>query len=404
MTNKLRVLSLNIKEYPLFEDNVQISLLTQSRVLSDNTDTLMNLFGANYTNNITTIVGKNATGKTTILKLMMGILSLLFNEVSVSQTRLREALFDNSNVGFDVYLYGSDGFLYKDEIVIRKDADNGNFIIEKEMIFMKKASKTETKKKLLDFSKAKLLLDRNKLNSDASSMLASDDSLFRSVIRKNNYDIPKIMDNTIFTNNNLFVSNLGYVSSEILEYLDPSIEYLKIERKNGSNAGQAFYRLKFKNMEDEITDNNFATIEYYLSSGTAKGVSLYTQMLTTLKSGGIIFVDEIENHFNHAIARTFINYFEDPAVNINHAKLVFTTHYAEFLDDMERNDQIYIARRNEKISLTRYSDTNMRNDVMRSEVFEADNLGGTAPKYSAYLKLRKATILAIGGEKEMADV
>jgi len=44
-----------------------------------------------------------------------------------------------------------------------------------------------------------------------------------------------VVDNTIFTNTNLFVSNLGYVPSEILRYLDPSIEYLKIERVDENN-------------------------------------------------------------------------------------------------------------------------------------------------------------------------
>jgi len=111
-----------------------------------------------------------------------------------------------------------------------------------------------------------------------------------------------------------------------------------------------------------------------------------------LKNGGIIFVDEIENHFNHAIARTFINYFKDPSININNAKLIFTTHYSEFLDDLDRNDQIYITRRLDKISMTRYSNTSMRNDIMRSDVFMSDSIRGTAPEYEAYLALKKSTI------------
>jgi Predicted ATPases len=114
-----------------------------------------------------------------------------------------------------------------------------------------------------------------------------------------------------------------------------------------------------------------------------------------LKDGGIIFVDEIENHFNHAIARTFLNYFKDPFININNAKLIFTTHYSEFLDDLERNDQIYIARRLDKISLTRYSSTNIRSDILRADVFMSNAISGTAPEYEAYMALKKATIKSI---------
>ncbi|MQS76299.1 AAA family ATPase [Companilactobacillus halodurans] len=401
MTNKLRFLAINIKGYPLFEDNLHFSLLTNSRVSKNHTESLMHLFGANYTNNVTTIVGKNATGKTTIMKLTMGILSLLSIGRSIKETKLKEALFDDSTVTFDVYFYGSNNFLYQDTIVIGKssdevDSDLNEYEVKSEKIYRKKARISEAKKNLLKFSKNDLIMDRNNLNTDVAAVLASDDSMFRTVMRSNNYETLKVADNTIFTNTNFFISNFGSVPSEVLQYLDSSIEYLKIESANNNNTNQQiFYRLKFKNSNQEITDRNFATIEYYLSSGTAKGISLYTQILSTLKNGGIIFVDEIENHFNHAIARTFINYFKDPAININNAKLVFTTHYSEFLDDIDRNDQIFIARRLKNISLTRYSNTKIRNDLLRSEVFMSNSIQGTAPEYSAYIALKKTTIKSI---------
>lgn len=394
MTNKLYFLSIDIKGYPLFEQNLNLSLLTENRVSQDHAESLMPLFGSNYTNNITTIVGKNATGKTMILKMTIGILSLLLGGKSIIETKLSEIFFDDSKVTFNTYFYGDDRFIFKDELIIEKDRVTNDLIIQSEKIYQKKALVSDSKKKLLDFSKAKLIMDRNNLKPEVSAILSTDDSIFRTIIKMNNYFIPVIADNTFFTNRNLFISDLGNVPSEILRYLDPSIEYLKIERAD-IKGGKAFYRLKFKNGDKEITDSNFATIEYYLSSGTAKGISLYTQMLRVLQSGGIIFVDEIENHFNHAIARTFINYFKDPAININNAKLIFTSHYAEFLDDLDRNDQIYLARRLHQISLTRYSSTKMRSDILRSDVFMSDSIHGTAPEYSAYLALKKATIKKI---------
>lgn len=403
MKNELRFLSLNIEGYPLFENDLQFSLLTESRVSRDHADSLMHLFGSNYTNNITTIVGKNATGKTTIMKITMGILSLLFSGKSIKETRLKEVLFDDSDVKFTVCLYGSDKFLYQDQIVIGNKFDDleSNYEVKSEKIFKKKAKISEPKRDLLKFSKKDLILDRSNLKGDVAAALASDDSMFRMIVRANDYRIPMITDNTIFTNTNFFISSLGDVPSEILEYLDPSIEYLKIEKTDNNKA---FYRLKFKDRQEELTDRNFATIEYYLSSGTAKGISLYTQILRTLKSGGIIFVDEIENHFNHAIARSFINYFKDSAVNTNNAKLVFTTHYSEFLDDMDRNDQIFIARRLSEISLTRYSSTKMRSDILRSDVFMSNSIDGTAPEYSAYIALKKATINSIKNYERRREV
>jgi len=280
MENVLRFLSLDIDGYSLFNEKLTFSLLTDSRVSQNHTESLMHLYGSNYTNNVTTIVGKNATGKTTVLKLTIGILYLLLNNRSIGETKLNEILFDNSKVTFNIYLYGSDGFLYKDRIVIAKnedglDSNSSNLEIKEEKIYKKRALISESKKNLLDFSSSKLIMNRNNLNPEASAVLASDDSIFRTVIKMSDYRIPRIVDNTIFTNTNLFVSNLGDVPSEILRYLDSSIEYLKIERNDETKNGQVFYRLKFKNRDEEITDRNFATIEYYLSSGTAKGISLY---------------------------------------------------------------------------------------------------------------------------------
>ncbi|CAJ1180867.1 hypothetical protein CPR19092_LGOLGGFK_00488 [Companilactobacillus paralimentarius] len=396
MINRLRLLDIRIRNYPLFEKEIDFSLLTSNRVAQDKVDSLNHLYGNNYTNNITTIVGKNATGKTTIMKLEMGILYLLFGNKSINETGLNEVLFDNSTVDFDVFLYGTDGILIKDELSISQIINNeqSEFVINKEKIYIKKALLSESKKDLLNFEKSKLILDRNHLRPEVSSILSPDDSLFKSLINSHGYKAPRIMDNTIFTNSNRFVSNLGNVPTEILNYLDPSIEYLKKETIEGSGNSQVLFRLKFKNGK-EIADGNFSVINSYLSSGTTKGISLYTQILSTLKDGGIIFVDEIENHFNHAIARTFLNYFKDPFININNAKLIFTTHYSEFLDDLERNDQIYIARRLDKISLTRYSSTNIRSDILRADVFMSNAISGTAPEYEAYMALKKATIKSI---------
>jgi ABC-type Mn/Zn transport systems, ATPase component len=229
MINRLRLLDIRIRNYPLFEKEIDFSLLTSNRVAQDKVDSLNHLYGNNYTNNITTIVGKNATGKTTIMKLEMGILYLLFGNKSINETGLNEVLFDNSTVDFDVFLYGTDGILIKDELSISQIINNeqSEFVINKEKIYIKKALLSESKKDLLNFEKSKLILDRNHLRPEVSSILSPDDSLFKSLINSHGYKAPRIMDNTIFTNSNRFVSNLGNVPTEILNYLDPSIEYLK---------------------------------------------------------------------------------------------------------------------------------------------------------------------------------
>jgi hypothetical protein len=88
-----------------------------------------------------------------------------------------------------------------------------------------------------------------------------------------------------------------------------------------------------------------------------------------------------------------MTYFSDPRINQNRATLIFSTHYADLINDLSRGDQIYIAQRKaDSITLGRYSDLADRQDINRAEVFMSNYLGGTAPDYATYLKLRQQTI------------
>ncbi len=239
------------------------------------------------------------------------------------------------------------------------------------------------------------------MSEEATSLLSPDDSIFRLVQAKKKYAVQSISGNLMLANVNALLYGDKDVPTEILNYLDPTIEYLKIEQdRDESGQLKILYRLKFKNREEEINATAFDVIEHYLSSGTAKGITLYGSVIAALQTGGIIFVDELENHFNHAIVRSFIEDFSDPKVNVNRAILIFSTHYSELLDDLERGDEVYIAKRDNQIQLQRYSSSNVRSDLNKSEVFESDYLGGTAPEYSAYMQLKKATKKAVDNTRE----
>lgn len=394
---------MRIKNHPLFADNLEFSLMSDARVLESTKSQLTHLAGNLWLNNIITIVGKNATGKTTIMSTIIGMLKLLLYRMSIDQTSLQDIFIGSEPIKITTYFYGEDKTLYKDEITFNLDQDNPNkkWIIDNEIIYEKKFSGRSTKKNILNFKNIKPLFDRNKLGDMASSILSPDDSIFRLVLAKKKYDIQSVSGNLMLANVNALFYGDKDVPNEILNYLDPTIEYLKIEQdRDESGQVKILYRLKFKNREEEINATAFDVIEHYLSSGTAKGITLYGNVIASLQTGGIIFVDELENHFNHAIVRSFIEDFSDPKVNINRAVLIFSTHYSELLDDLERGDEIYIAKRDGKIQLQRYSSSDVRSDLNKSDVFESDYLGGTAPEYSAYMRLKKATKKAVNDNRE----
>ncbi|CAH1856486.1 AAA family ATPase [Convivina intestini] len=392
MENKLKFLKINILNHPLFEKNVSFSLNATERVYSGEEDELINIYGRNYINTVTSIFGLNATGKTTIVKMIIGALNLTLYNNSIKDTYLRDVLQGNSDITFEVFFFGTDMFLYKDVITFSKI--NDEWLISQELVYRKKVFKTDAKAKLFDFQDGKdLYLDRNQIPDASKNLLAADDSVFRSIRAEFAYQTQPIEDALIFTNLNALIYKNGAVPEEILKYLDPTIDYLKFE---STDTGQQFYRLKFKGRETEITDNNLMTITNYLSSGTAKAINLLQGVLVALKNGGLIFIDEIENHFNQAIVRTFIELFQDKKINRKGASLIFITHYSELLDDMNRGDQIYITQRHPYISLKRYSDEvkriqgngKLRTDLSKAAVAQSGRIGGTSPKYEAQLAFK----------------
>lgn len=389
---RLSFLKIDIINHPLFTEDVSFSLVANQRVHVDNHDDLTNLFGSIWVNNITTIIGRNASGKTLSMKLIMGMLTLLLTQRSIEQTHLKETLVGNHSISFRTYLYGSDNYLYLDEISLKPSTSQpDHWSVSSETIFEKKATKSTSRKSIFDFTRSKELIRRSSLDPMQLSLLADDDSLMRSVIAQKNYTVPPVLDTLLFTNINLpfLRTSDSKVPTSILHYLDPTIDYLYIEE----NDNKTVYRLKFKHSKNEIAGNSFNTIESYLSSGTFKGITLYQYVLTTLQTGGILFVDELENHFNLAIVRTFMEYFTNPRINTNRATMIFSTHYADLIDDLSRGDQIFVNRRsNGQITMDRYSDIADRQDINRAEVFMSNYLGGTAPDYDTFMRLRQQTM------------
>ena len=174
---------------------------------------------------------------------------------------------------------------------------------------------------------------------------------------------------------------------ELISFFDPSIEYLKINKeKNKSNI-----HLKFKS-KNEMILNQFSELNRYLSSGTIKGINTFLYAIRIFNNGGYLIIDELENHFNREIVSTLIRFYMDKKVNKKGATLIFSTHYSELLDEFERNDNIYIVRNRQGITIENLSKILKRNDIKKSEAYQSGLLGGTLPMYDAYMNLKNAII------------
>lgn len=268
--------------------------------------------------------------------------------------------------------------------------NNGSsYVIESEKLWSKKATKFITRKQISDFDNYEPILIRN----SEEKFLADDISI---VIAKNKEDDEQSVVTSLlgFTNVNVLPFNED-IPLEIIKYFDPSIEYLYIEKDERKSV-----HLKFKG-KSELLLFNPIDINKYLSSGTIRGIFLFSEALNTLQNGGYILVDELEDHFNKEIVCTIIRIFKNNKLNKNGGTLIYSTHYPELLDEYDRNDNIFITKNQDGITVENLSYLLKRNDIKKSEVYQSGYLKGTTPSYNSYIELKRKFeyILALRNQK-----
>lgn len=89
------------------------------------------------------------------------------------------------------------------------------------------------------------------------------------------------------------------------------------------------------------------------SEGTKRMFSLIGPWVDALKTGRMIFVDELDVKLHPSLIRFLLGMFNDPGQNRKGAQLIFTTHDTGLLDlGLFRRDQIWFTQRDHKLGDT----------------------------------------------------
>lgn len=376
----MKILRITAQGLPLFKEELDISFFAQQRVADDDKDLLHPLFSNVYMNCSNAFIGINAAGKTSVLKVILLALNLL-NHQPINHIETKEILGDSDQAVINIYFHSVTKEICRLETVITSEKSKTEatyYKIMKETLWAKPQESITARKYLTDFSACEPVSIRKEeefLSDDVSIMIAHNKK------NKERMDIVSLLS---FTNINV-LPFADEIPIEVISFLDPTVEKLyfdKIEHKT-------LIHLQFKGRK-EIVLNNPMDLNYYLSSGTIKGIVAFTLAREILKSGGYLVMDEIENHFNKEIVSTLIRFFMDTRLNKNGGTLIFTTHYPELLDEYDRNDSIHIIRNRNGITVDNLSNILKRNDLKKSEVYQSGFLEGTTPMYESYMSLKKS--------------
>lgn len=376
----MKILRITVNGLPLFKQELDLLFYTQQRVSEDDKEKLYKIEPNYYLHTACAFIGINASGKTSVLKVINLALNILRNE-PINHIESRNILGACERATFKICFLDKKSNVYCLKTVITsKKAKAGRYaysIIE-EKLWEKPISSVKSKKYLTDFTAISPIAVRN-----TEEAYLPDDVSFIIAHNKKANDKIDVFSLLSYTNINILPFTED-IPVEVIAFLDPTIEKLYFEKVED----KASIHLKFKD-EEEIILNNAVELEQYLSSGTIKGIITFSMVKEVLASGGYILVDELENHFNKEIVVTLIRFFMDSSLNKNGSTLIFTTHYSELLDEYDRNDAIYIVRNRNGITAENLSYILKRNDIKKSDAYQSGFLEGTTPAYEAYLRLKK---------------
>ena len=377
--DSIKMLRIRYENIRLFhEGRFEFSFMAEDRV-SDPTQ-VFQLRRNLYTQKLIVLAGINASGKTSALKLIYFAASILLRHASLNTPIFgKEFLQDETKIIMD-FCHDDSCYELQSHIGKRKatHSTGTEFYFKEELLFKKSLASIKSKKDVLLFDQTKPVLQRSKLAKEILDFLAFDDSLVRGVMADR--QLPILRSLIAYTNGSFMP--YGSPCSEVLHVFDSNLDALSSSERDGNIT----YTIKFKNDPQTLHVTSEWGLNNLISSGTIKGQNIMMLIEDVLQTGGYLIVDELENHMNKELVRMITDIFKNERINKHGACLIFSTHYAEILDFMDRKDNIYITRRNQtdaSIELLNYASEVKRNDVKKSDVILSNYIEGTAPSYES---------------------
>ena len=183
------------------------------------------------------------------------------------------------------------------------------------------------------------------------------------------------------------------VQQKVVEYFasfDEHIKDFRIERipHDGESKEDTY---KINALHKMIDSDEMAEIPLGLeSAGTLKMFALYPELQEVLEKGSVFFIDELNARLHPLLVRNFLLTFLNPAINTNHAQLVFTTHDTwQLSNQLLRRDEIWFVKKDDRGLSTLYSLADFMDEdgvrIRKDESYEKNYLLG---KYGAIPDLK----------------
>ena len=150
----MKLLRITAEGLPLFKEKLDLSFYAQQRVAEEHKKILSPLFSNIYLNSANGFIGINASGKTSVLKVILLVLEIINNE-PINHIETRDILGDAKEVKLNTYFFsGKTNEICRLETIItsRKNKSEGvSYSIVSESLWTKNTDEVTTRKAMLDF-------------------------------------------------------------------------------------------------------------------------------------------------------------------------------------------------------------------------------------------------------------
>lgn len=354
-----------------------------------------------YINLVNCFIGHNASGKTTILKAISFLFWLINN--SYTSTKMDEFIpvvahkfFKDKTTKIEMEFYSQKKlFLYK--LAVDKHYIKNEFLGENvERAYTKIFEYTRTESGW-DFSAPKVNINENDLlrfkerkNVSVLSSLIETGYLPQIVFIKNFKSNVTSMGHFLQHPLNVFfeVSNALFVNKEtqknsldFMRDIDVGISNFSFSEaiiRNGKNVDETEKKYLLECVhKSEAGEFKLPLIEE--SNGTIHSLELWSKITSTLKTGGVVILDEIESGLHPYVVKKIVSFFENTESNPHGAQLIFSTHQHLLLNDRAKTQIFIVEKINEKFEteLFRLDEVEgIRNDDNYFNKYLAGTYGG----------------------------
>ena len=325
--------------------------------------------------------GANASGKTNALNAITLLLDLFFKDVLINPTW--KSIFNNEKTMYFEYTFVEDS----EEIVYYFEINRNNQICKETLTINNK-----------------IMLNRL-LNSAESYLTENRDYSLDSVDEKTLF-LKKIYFNTRFSEFKSLKKCFEYLKNSIyynpireigkIVYFDPSkikeIDLLTYLNENGTDEINSFfeefkfpYRIKYKKEKmnpflSPFTQISFKREElpdvpFFMESyGNQVLLSILPSLLTIVKNGGILAIDEFSSGLHNKLESLLLKYFFKHSKN---AQIFFVSHSTNLLKtSLLRPDQIYSVDFDKGSILKKFQDEKPRESQNLEKMYLSGVFGG----------------------------